>query len=180
MERQIRTFDVGLDGNAQSYLVDTTTAVAHAGSDIELWQSFKPHAVPAHRDAPFYPPSGETLFRFFALPPPPPRPEDVNWAEVSAQFFKANEIEACRSDSARHPLMHRTPTSDCVILLEGRVQLILDQGEPIDLHPFDVIRQRSTNHAWVNLGPGPALLVSLMHGNPASTQASQASQASQV
>jgi quercetin dioxygenase-like cupin family protein len=50
------------------------------------------------------------------------------------------------------------------MLLSGRAELILDDGPPFELRPFDVVRQRETNHSWVNLGPGPAVFISLMHG----------------
>ncbi|RKP53574.1 cupin domain-containing protein [Pararobbsia silviterrae] len=164
MTRQIRIVDLVADtanGPAQRRedLVPMTPGV-----DIELWQSFVSRAASVRGDVPFHPPSGQSLLRFFVLPAPPAAHEDVDWRVIADAFFRSNDIEACRVDGARHPLMHRTPTSDCVILLEGRVKLVLDEGEPIDIEPFDVVRQRATPHAWVNLGPGPALLISLMHG----------------
>ncbi|MEE9192496.1 MAG: hypothetical protein V3U04_07805 [Candidatus Aerophobetes bacterium] len=39
--------------------------------------------------------------------------------------------------------------------------LLLDEDE-VDLRPFDVVIQRGTNHAWINKGSKPALLVSVM------------------
>ena len=38
---------------------------------------------------------------------------------------------------------------------------ILDEEE-IDLEPFDVVVQRGTNHAWVNNGTEPALLIAVL------------------
>jgi hypothetical protein len=37
----------------------------------------------------------------------------------------------------------------------------LDDDE-IDLKPFDVVVQRGTNHAWVNRGNIPALLMAVL------------------
>jgi len=65
-------------------------------------------------------------------------------------------------DASRHPFMHITPTVDCVIILSGEVSLVLDEGDPVPLEPFDVVVQQGTNHAWINTGPEPALLAAVM------------------
>ena len=57
--------------------------------------------------------------------------------------------------------MHKTETVDYIILLKGDVTLILDEEE-IDIKPFDVVVQRGTNHAWVNNGTEPALLIAVL------------------
>ncbi len=59
--------------------------------------------------------------------------------------------------------MHRSQTLDYIVLLKGRVKLVLDDEDTI-LSPFDVVIQRGTNHAWVNLEDSPATLLGvLMH-----------------
>ena len=45
--------------------------------------------------------------------------------------------------------------------MKGDVTLILDEEE-IDIKPFDVVVQRGTNHAWVNNGTEPALLIAVL------------------
>jgi quercetin dioxygenase-like cupin family protein len=57
--------------------------------------------------------------------------------------------------------MHKTDTIDYIILLEGDVTLILDKEE-VDIKPHDVVVQRGTNHAWVNNGNNPALLIAVL------------------
>ena len=57
--------------------------------------------------------------------------------------------------------MHRTETLDFIIVIEGRVQLILDKEERV-LGPGDVVVQRATNHAWSCVGDTPALLVAVL------------------
>ena len=64
--------------------------------------------------------------------------------------------DMARPDTSRDPRMHKTRTIDYIILLEGEVTLIMDEGE-VDLKPFDVVIQRGTNHAWINRGSKPAL-----------------------
>ena len=58
-------------------------------------------------------------------------------------------------------IMHKTKTIDYIILLEGDVTLILDEDE-VQLKPFNVVVQRGTNHAWVNNGTEPALLIAVL------------------
>ena len=66
-----------------------------------------------------------------------------------------------RVDTTRHPSMHKTKTIDYIILLKGDVTLLLDNDE-VRLKPFDVVVQRGTNHAWVNNGEEPALLIAVL------------------
>jgi hypothetical protein len=51
--------------------------------------------------------------------------------------------------SARHRGFHRTDTVDYVIVLEGQVWAVLDEGETM-LKAGDVLIQRGTFHAWDN------------------------------
>jgi quercetin dioxygenase-like cupin family protein len=57
--------------------------------------------------------------------------------------------------------MHLSSTVDYIVLLRGRVKLVLDKDETV-LNPFDVVVQRGTNHAWVNLEETPALLLAVL------------------
>jgi quercetin dioxygenase-like cupin family protein len=50
---------------------------------------------------------------------------------------------------ARHPFMHRTETLDYAIVLEGEIDMLLDD-EDVHLKAGDVVIQRGTNHAWAN------------------------------
>lgn len=156
----VRLIDVGMDDARRSRLDTIETVALAPGQDREIWQSFEAPSV----GVPFHPEPGATLFRFFVLPPPDETLSQADLNRMADQFFAGNNIEHCRIDTSRSPFMHVTPTSDCVMLLSGRVQLLLDNGAPVDLKPFDVVRQKETNHGWVNLGPGPAVLISVMHG----------------
>ena len=66
-----------------------------------------------------------------------------------------------RVDTRRNAAMHETDTIDYIILLKGDVTLILDEEE-VKLQPHDVVVQRGTNHAWVNNGSDPALLIAVL------------------
>ena len=107
------------------------------------------------------PPVGGTKFRYFQINPTPEGvPADLIEAATAAAFEKMGAAHH-RVDTTRHPAMHKTKTIDYIILLKGDVTLILDEEE-IDLKPFDTVVQRGTNHAWVNNGTEPALLIAVL------------------
>jgi hypothetical protein len=58
--------------------------------------------------------------------------------------------------------MHRTQTIDFVLVLEGRLELVLDEGT-VELGPGDTVIQQATTHAWRVLD-GPVRLATLMLG----------------
>ena len=47
------------------------------------------------------------------------------------------------------PHMHRTETVDYVIVIEGEIEMDMDDST-VKLKAGDVLVQRGTNHAWVN------------------------------
>ena len=107
------------------------------------------------------PEPGGSKFRYFAVPP-----EDLSLSpqereERAAAIFKAMGATHERVDTTRYPTMHKTKTIDYIILLSGEVTLLLDDDER-DLKPFDVVVQRGTNHAWINKGREPALLIAVL------------------
>ena len=53
-----------------------------------------------------------------------------------------------------HPHMHRTETLDYIVVLEGAIDMEMDEGRVVTLRQGDVMVQRGTNHAWINRGPG--------------------------
>ena len=100
-------------------------------------------------------------FRFFAVAPEDPSLSDeAREARVSARFAAMGAAHE-RVDTSRHAAMHKTETVDYIILLSGEVTLLLDEDER-DLKPFDVVVQRGTNHAWINKGEEPALLIAVL------------------
>jgi uncharacterized cupin superfamily protein len=47
--------------------------------------------------------------------------------------------------------MHRTLTIDYAIIMQGEIDMLLDDSE-VHLKAGDVLIQQGTNHAWVNRG----------------------------
>ncbi len=61
--------------------------------------------------------------------------------------------------------MHRTATIDYVVMIEGSMNLVLDDSE-IALRPGDCLVQRGTNHAWRNTGDGPCRFAAVLVDAP--------------
>lgn len=53
----------------------------------------------------------------------------------------------------RHPFMHKTNTVDYAIVIEGEIDMLMDDSS-VHLKAGDVLIQRGTNHAWSNRGTG--------------------------
>jgi quercetin dioxygenase-like cupin family protein len=56
---------------------------------------------------------------------------------------------------------HRTETVDYVVVLDGEMQLDLDDGTVV-LHAGDTVVQRGTNHAWANRSNAPTRIAVVM------------------
>lgn len=129
----------------------TETAPASYGSDDEV----------AGRQVKLEPPQNGTVFRFFRVDPEDPSKSRDELEQEVAAGFSAVGAEHCRPDTSKHVRMHMTSSVDYIVLLQGEVTLLLDDGE-VDLKPFDVVVQRGTNHAWINKTNEPALLVGIL------------------
>ena len=130
--------------NTDGNLIDTTDLVDRADIDIIL-----------------SPLESGSKFRYFQIDPTPEGFPMEIMQEISADAFKRIGAAHHRIDTSKHPAMHKTNTIDYIILLKGDVTLILDEEE-VRLEPHDVVVQRGTNHAWVNNGVEPALLIAVL------------------
>ena len=137
------------------------------GGLFELWNTDGQDVIStdqndrADQDIILSPSGGGTKFRYFQINPLPEGvPEDM-LQEIAADAFEKVGAAHHRVDTTKHPAMHKTETIDYIILLKGDVTLILDDEE-VDLKPFDVVVQRGTNHAWINNGTEPALLIAVL------------------
>lgn len=63
-------------------------------------------------------------------------------------------IDLATQGYARHANTHRTKTIDYAIVLEGEIDMLLDDSE-IHVKAGDVLVQQATNHSWVNNGAKP-------------------------
>ena len=137
------------------------------GGLFELWNTdgnkidTKDNLDRADQDIILSPPTGGTKFRYFQINPTPEGIPMEIMQEIAADAFEKIGAGHHRVDTSKHPAMHKTETIDYIILLKGDVTLILDEDE-VTLKPHDVVVQRGTNHAWVNNGEEPALLIAVL------------------
>ena len=137
------------------------------GGLFELWNTdgniidTKDNLDRADQDIILSPPTGGTKFRYFQINPTPEGIPIEIMQEIAADAFEKIGAGHHRIDTSKHPAMHKTETIDYIILLKGDVTLILDEDE-VTLKPHDVVVQRGTNHAWVNNGDEPALLIAVL------------------
>ncbi len=138
-----------------------------AGGLAEIWHvgdgaiSSTDDFDPASGEVILSPPAGGSKFRYFKIAPNDPDMSRAELAAATKATFEAMGAAHERPDTTRDPRMHKTPTIDYIILLSGEVTLLLDDDQR-DLKPFDVVVQRGTNHAWVNHGSEPALLIAVL------------------
>ena len=102
----------------------------------------------AARDIAVPPPRRGSIFRVAEFPPH--TGGEVRDNETLLRDFGIG-TDVARGHAPRHPAIHRTRSLDYVIVLEGEIDLLLDDGE-VRLRAGDVVVQRATNHAWINRG----------------------------
>ena len=65
-----------------------------------------------------------------------------------------------------HPHMHRTETIDYVIVIDGEIEMDMDDST-VKLKQGDILVQRGTNHAWANRsGKNARVAFVLVDGKP--------------
>lgn len=88
------------------------------------------------------PPAGGTIFRVVDFPPEQgPRSREAVLREMGVH----------EAGAARHHGMHRTRSVDYAVVLEGEIDMLLEDSE-VHLNAGDVLVQQGTDHAWVNRG----------------------------
>ena len=163
IERTFRRIVTCVDADGKSDVAGDTRVGEGELGNFNIWMT-EPEGGGRGEHLPFFPPAGGSICRVVRLPPPDAAMTQDDFARLVDAFFAGVGSPACRQDTSRHPLMHVTPTTDYIMLLEGEVSLLLDKGEPIPLRPFDVVVQRATNHTWLVTGERPAVFLAVMAG----------------
>jgi mannose-6-phosphate isomerase-like protein (cupin superfamily) len=125
-------------GNASTLLWVTDGSPASVSGDADA----------AAREIGVPPPERGSIFRIAEFPPG--SGEELRDNEALLRDFGIG-ADVARGHPPRHPAIHRTRTIDYVVVLEGEIDLLLDDGE-VRLAAGDVVVQRGTNHAWLNRG----------------------------
>ncbi|QDZ12881.1 cupin domain-containing protein [Devosia ginsengisoli] len=156
-----------VEGRSQIVSVDQGggfLATGAGGGIHEIWSSTAqaPMGDTAGSEAPpaFAPGPDGSSCRLVRIPPDAERWSDP---EAAARAAAAIGQERPAHWMARHPGMHVTSSLDYVLVLEGEVVAVMEDGE-IALAPGNVLVQRATPHAWKNPGKVAALLFVTMIG----------------
>lgn len=106
----------------------------------------------AQRQVGVPPPANGTIFRIVDFPPTS-RSGPVSHSDHE-KTSTAMGIDPKTQGYARHANTHRTKSIDYAIVLDGEIDMLMDDTE-VHLKAGDVLIQQGTNHAWVNNGNEP-------------------------
>jgi mannose-6-phosphate isomerase-like protein (cupin superfamily) len=104
----------------------------------------------AERDIGVAPPEGGSVFRIVDFPPLASGTGAIDHDAVLREMG----LGGAHDRNARSPFMHRTRSIDYAIVMEGEIDMLLDDSE-VHLKAGDVLVQQGTNHAWMNHGTVP-------------------------
>lgn len=99
----------------------------------------------AERELGVAPPPLGSIFRVVEFPP--------ERAEVSRDAV-LREMGLTGQTDSKHAGMHKTRSVDYAVVMDGEIDMVLDDGE-VHLAAGDVLIQQGTDHAWVNRGARP-------------------------
>jgi mannose-6-phosphate isomerase-like protein (cupin superfamily) len=91
------------------------------------------------------PPARGSVFRVVEFPP--------ERKEMSRDAV-LKEMGLSQQSESKHAGMHRTRSIDYAVVMEGEIDMVLDDSE-VHLVAGDVLVQQGTNHAWMNRGNRP-------------------------
>ncbi len=91
------------------------------------------------------PPRNGSIFRIVEFPPTKPTSPPVD----HHQILTAMGIDPATQGYMRHANTHRTRSVDYAIVLEGEIDMLMDDSE-VHMKAGDVLVQQATNHDWVN------------------------------
>ncbi|MGE0629874.1 MAG: cupin domain-containing protein [Hyphomicrobiaceae bacterium] len=111
----------------------------------------EPAGDPAVRDIGVAPPAGGSVLRIVDFPPVQTGAAGIDNAAMKKEMGLGHDGGG---SPARHPFTHRTRSVDYALVLEGEIDMLLDDSE-VHLKAGDVLVQLATNHAWVNTSDKP-------------------------
>lgn len=130
----------------------------------EIWASDAANPLGIDRGAApqvIEPPAGGSTFRITTLLPH----EEMLIMMATARERAREQSEFEDETEVDDEGFHRTNTLDYIFVLDGPVELALDDGT-VELNPGDAVVQRQTNHAWRNRGENPIRLLNVMIAMP--------------
>jgi mannose-6-phosphate isomerase-like protein (cupin superfamily) len=141
------------DGSAPNTKVRSTTGL----TSTLLWVTeetpadISSSADPTLSDRGVPPPPGGSILRIVDFPPEPKGGPAIDNEAVKREM---GIVADAGGKPVRHHGMHRTRSIDYALVLEGEIDMLLDDSE-VHLKAGDVLVQLGTNHAWVNNSDKP-------------------------
>ncbi len=157
MSRTVRRVVTGHDKNGTAVVVmdgtlQTQIRAAGVGS-VALWITDESPADisgskdRAARSIGVPPPANGSILRIVDFPPVTGDIK-VDNAAFTAEMGLGKQQRG-GGKHVNHPFMHRTKSVDCAIVLDGEIDMLLDDTE-VHVKAGDILVQQGTNHAWVN------------------------------
>jgi naringenin degradation protein FdeH len=103
------------------------------------------------------PPANGSIFHIVDFPPYAPNAAPVDHHKM----LIAMGIDPHTQGYARHANTHRTRSIDYALVLEGEIDMLMDETE-VHVKAGDVLVQQGTNHAWVNNGDKPCRIAFIL------------------
>jgi mannose-6-phosphate isomerase-like protein (cupin superfamily) len=103
------------------------------------------------------PPSNGSIFRIVDFPPTATGSPPVDHHKMLIGMG----IDPATQAYSRHPNTHRTRSIDYAIVLDGEIDMLMDDTE-VHMKTGDVLVQQGTNHAWVNNGTKPCRIAFIL------------------
>ena len=160
---------VGRSIIASDDLCATSLAIGHPDCVLnELWRCDNLPADNADEEPTLIPvslapPPRGNLLRTLFIPPEAELFAAMDKEQLWNAMGPTGKAAASGVESSAHPLMHRTNTTDYIIVLEGEVHAVMESGEVL-LRKGDVLVQRGTNHAWSNRTDRVCLIAVVLNG----------------
>lgn len=120
----------------------------------ELWSTDGPRVVPHNGPLPgvpsYFPQPEGVVFRVIEFPPATSGASGIDFSEDAIDELKTKLPGFIEHLELDNPGMHTTDSVDFGIVLEGEIDLELDNGAERHLKAGDVVVQNGTRHAWRN------------------------------
>jgi hypothetical protein len=146
-----------------------TLALVPGFESFELWSIDGAPVIPGELGRPgvpyYFPGDGGAVFRVVTFPPHAAAtlgPDvDVAAALDEAQAKVPDLVARVEPDD---PGMHTTDSLDFAVVIEGELDLELDEGSIVRVRAGDCVVQRATRHAWRNPTAAPARVAFILLG----------------
>jgi mannose-6-phosphate isomerase-like protein (cupin superfamily) len=154
MEGQIRRIVTGHDAKGKAVvLFDSNVAGGKRGVNTVtlLWATdefpvdMSGSADRGDRKLPVPPARNATVLRVVEFGPQPKELPPIDHHAVLHEMG----IDPATQGYVRHAFTHRTRSIDYAIVLEGEIDMLLDNTQ-VHVKAGDILVQQATNHAWVN------------------------------